>query len=135
MRLKLASLLLVLLLIGCNASKNEDSLNGTWVPVKEEMGGIKFPASSFSQQVLTVTDNQYTMTAESIDKGEFSFNGNQIDIIGTEGPNKDRNFKAIYKIEGDLLTICYNLKGDSYPEVFSTQGESMYFMATFERVN
>jgi len=33
------------------------------------------------------------------------------------------------------LTICYNLKGDSYPDEFETKGKPLFFMSVFRREN
>jgi len=37
------------------------------------------------------------------------------------------------KHENEQLTICYNLKGDNYPETFETKGKSMYFLSVFKK--
>ena len=56
-----------------------------------------------------------------------------MDIYGKEGVNSGKHFTAIYKFEEGLLTICYNLSGDRYPEAFETKGKPMYFLSVFKR--
>lgn len=133
MRLFLA-LSAFVILSSCSTGKG-NHLNGTWIPVEQEIGGTSLPMASFASQKLEIKNNEYTMTAESVDKGTSTVSGNKMDINGVEGPNAGKTFKAIYKMENDRLIICYNLAGDRYPERFSTAGEPMFFMATFKRAD
>lgn len=108
-------------------------LNGTWVPQAQEFSGTQLPASSFESQKLIINDSNYTVIAESVDKGTLRYSGNRIDILSKEGVNAGKHFTAIYKLENGELTICYNLKGDSYPENFDTKGKPMYFLSVFKK--
>lgn len=110
-----------------------NKLNGTWLPVKEEFGGKTVPPSTFEGQTLVISDSTYTFTAESVDKGVVKYGDGKMDIYGKEGVNTGKHFAAIYKFENDLLTICYNLKGDSYPGEFDTQGKPLYFLCVFKK--
>ena len=134
-----AILLIIIFSISCSTTPKTDqgsstSLNGTWVPVKEEMGGTPLPGIIFGNQKLTLADSNYTMEAESVDKGVARYNGNKIDIYGKDGVNAGKHFTAIYKLENGELTICYNLTGDAYPETFATTGKPMYFLSTFKKI-
>ena len=108
-------------------------LNGTWVPVKQELGGKEFPSAVYASQKMILEDTLYTVIAESADKGVARYDGNKIDIYGKEGPNAGKHFTAIYKLENEQLTICYNLAGDTYPEDFSTAGKPLFFLSVFKR--
>ena len=108
-------------------------LNGSWVPVKQEIGGKELPAAVFQNQKLIITDTNYTVVAESIDKGTVKYRDTKMDIYGREGVNAGKHFTAIYKLENDQLTVCYNLKGDSYPELFDTKGKPLYFLSVFKK--
>lgn len=128
---------MALLCIGCHGIKHgtakSGKVNGTWVPVKEEIGGTALPAAALNGQKLTINDTAYTMVAESTDKGVIRYNGNKMDIYGREGVNNGKHFTAIYKYADDGLTICYNLAGDSYPEAFDTKGKPMFFLCVFKK--
>jgi uncharacterized protein (TIGR03067 family) len=115
------------------AQTKPDSLISTWIPISEVMGGQALPAASFEKQKLIITDSTYTVVAESVDKGIVKYNGNKIDIYGKQGANAGKHFTAIYKLENGQLTICYNLKGDSYPETFDTSGKPLFFLSVFKR--
>jgi uncharacterized protein (TIGR03067 family) len=126
---------LLLFSLGCVNPKNDQlsKLNGNWVPIRQEIGGTALPTTSFQGQKLVISDSNYTFTAESVDKGVIRCSGEKMDIYGKEGVNSGKHFTAIYKLENDQLTICYNLSGDSYPEAFDTKGKPKYFMCVFKK--
>src|SRR5205809_7912969 len=112
-----------LLVFGWTATKKAvtqtNNLNGTWIPVKQETAGKELPKAVYEKQKLAISDSNYTFTAESVDKGIVRYGkGDKMDIYGKEGVNTGKHFAAIYKLENEQLTICYNLAGDSYPEAF-----------------
>jgi uncharacterized protein (TIGR03067 family) len=125
------------LAVGCAGTKNpavkSNKLNGTWVPVKEEIGGVLLPIAAFEKQKLMIGDSTYTMIAESVDKGVLLRRDNKMDIYGKDGVNAGKHFTAIYRFENEQLTICYNLKGDSYPDTFDTKGKPMFFLSVFKK--
>ena len=107
--------------------------NGTWIPIKQELGGRLLPNSAFENQKLIINDTLYTVIAESVDKGIVKFKDNKMDIFGKDGVNADKHFTAIVKCDNELLTICYNLSGDSYPEAFETISKPTLFLSVFRR--
>ena len=134
---QLTILLFICLSIGCATTKKtnakSDLLNGSWVPVKEEMNGTLLPKSAFETQKLMINDSTYTFIAESIDKGVIKYRDDKMAIYGKEGVNAGRHFTAIYKLENGQLTVCYNLTGNNYPETFETKGKPMYFLSVFKK--
>ena len=116
-----------------NTTMQSNRLNGTWVPVEQEMGGAPLPKASMANQKLVLSDSTYTFTAESIDKGVVKYNDDKIDIYGKEGPNAGKHITAIYKMENGQLTICYNLAGDAYPAAFETKSKAMLFLCVFKK--
>ena len=107
--------------------------DGTWVPVSEEINGIALPKAAFEKQKLVLRDSTYSFTAESTDKGVVQYSGDKMDIYGKEGVNTGKHITAIYKYENELLTICYNLAGDSYPTGFETKSKPTLFLAVFKK--
>ncbi len=128
---------LLILGLGCtstkNAATNSGQLNGTWVPIKEEIGKVSLPPGAFQRQQLIINDSLYTFSAESVDKGVVKYNGNKMDIYGKYGVNAGKHFTAIYKYGNEQLTVCYNLLGDSYPEAFETRGRPTIFLCLFKK--
>lgn len=112
---------------------NLGKLNGTWLPIKQEMGGKPFPKAIYENQQLIIDDSAYTVIAESVDKGVVTYKDNKMDIYGKEGVNAGKHFTAIYKYANEELTVCYNLAGDSYPEAFETKGKPLFFLSVFKK--
>src|ERR1700749_575288 len=71
------------------------ALNGSWVPVKEEIAGNALPSASFKTQKLVMLDSNYTFTAESVDKGVAKYADGKMDIYGKEGVNAGKHFMCI----------------------------------------
>jgi len=133
----LVFLLLPVFFISCNSSKKTqavaEDLNGEWIPVQQELGGNKLPHAYYEHQKLTLQDNKYTLVAESVDKGEVKYSNGKMDIYGKEGVNAGKHFPAIYKYENGMLTVCYNLAGNSYPIAFETRPNTLLFLSVFKR--
>ena len=116
-----------------------NKLDGTWIPVKQELGGTPVPATAFATQKLIISDTTYTFTAESVDKGVLNYDNYKMDIHGKEGVNAGKHFTAIYKFipgsskKAAQLTICYNLSGHGYPETFDTKGNLTLFLSVFKK--
>jgi uncharacterized protein (TIGR03067 family) len=124
---------MALLCVACSNTKIENKLNGTWKPIAQEMGGTPFPQEVLDKQQLIISDSNYTVIAESVDKGVVKVNGDKLDVYGKEGVNAGKHFTALYKFEKDQLTVCYNLAGDKYPESFDTKDKPMYFLSVFKK--
>ena len=127
----------ICLTFGCATTKktslNSSILNGSWTPTKQEIGGKDLPAVVFQKHKLTINDSIYTFSAESVDKGTLIYKNGQMDIYGKEGVNTGKHFTAIYKLDNENLTICYNLKGDSYPSDFETKSKPTLFLSVFKK--
>ena len=128
---------LLILGVSCTSTKiatmKSNKLNGTWVPIKQEMGGTLLPKTGFGNQKLIISDSTYTFIAESIDKGILKYRDDKMDIYGKDGVNAGKHFTAIYKYENEELSICYNLVGDRYPDSYETRGKPMYFLSVFKK--
>ncbi|MBI3512249.1 MAG: hypothetical protein HY064_16435 [Bacteroidetes bacterium] len=125
--------LLIIFALSCNSSKQSYTLNGTWIPTKQEMGGAELPHSTFKIEVLVLTDSNYVFTAESVDKGIVKYTDNKMDVYGKDGVNSGKHFAAIYKVENNVLTVCYNLAGDKYPDAYETKSNPMYFLSVYKK--
>jgi len=113
--------------------QNAINLNGKWIPIRQEMGGKVLPMGNFKNQSLIIKDSTYTFSAESIDKGVVTYNDGKMDIFGKEGVNSGKHFRAIYKINNELLTVCYNLAGNWYPEEYDTSKSPVLFISIFRK--
>lgn len=116
-----------------SANLQTPELNGTWIPVKQEMGGKPFPLAVYEKMKMIIQDSTYTVIAESVDKGIARRKEDKMDIYGKDGVNAGKHFTALYKLENGQLVICYNLAGTEYPASFSTEGKPLYFMSVFKK--
>ena len=57
----------------------------------------------------------------------------EMDIKGTDGPNKGKTIKTIYKLDGNTLVICYELGDGARPTKFETTASSKQLLATYKR--
>ena len=56
-----------------------------------------------------------------------------LDLVGREGPNAGRHFRAIVEIDGDLLTVCYDLDGGERPSSTEPQDDLLLLTITYAR--
>ena len=56
-----------------------------------------------------------------------------MDIKGTDGPNKGKTIKTIYKLDGDTLTVCYELGDGDRPTKFETKADTKQLLANYKR--
>lgn len=125
------------LFAGAADPKDADSLEGTWVPSAAELGGKMFPDDLRKSMKLVVKDSNYTVTVEKgVDKGTVKLNTKakpkEMDIAGTDGPNKGKTFLAIYERDGDTLRICYDLGGKARPTEFKSAEGTQTFLVTYK---
>src|SRR5262245_23654020 len=119
-------------------AKDEDAIQGFWLPAEAELGGNKYPDEIRKSMKLEVKDGKYTVTVgKAPDKGTVKLDPaakpKSMDVTGTEGPNKGRTIPAIYELDGDTLTVCYDLSGKSRPTEFKTTTGTKLFLVTYKR--
>lgn len=119
-------------------AKTKDPLQGTWLPVKAEIGGKPFPEEVRKTIKLVIEGDKYTVTVgKQTDRGTVKRNPTakpkEIDITGTDGPNKGKTILAIYEHEGNTLKVCYDLSGKNRPTEFKSTEGTQQFLVTYER--
>ncbi|MFO0842649.1 MAG: TIGR03067 domain-containing protein [Gemmataceae bacterium] len=119
-------------------AKDGDGIQGTWLPSKAELGGKAFPDEVRKSIKLVVKDDKYTVTVgEQADRGTVKLNPKakpkELDVTGTEGPNKGKTILAIYERDGDTLRVCYDLSGKGRPTEFKTKEGAPLFLVTYKR--
>jgi uncharacterized protein (TIGR03067 family) len=119
-------------------AKGDDTLEGTWLPSAAELAGKLFPDEVRKTMKLVVKDDKYTVTVgKAVDKGTLKLNPKakpkEMDIIGTDGPNKGKTILAIYERDGDTLRICYDLSGKGRPKELKTKEGTQLFLVTYKR--
>ena len=112
-----------------------DRVQGSWAPEHAELGGQELPLAAFQGALLTLRGGQYDFVT---DKGRYEvlLDGDHyaMDVVGTEGPNQGRTIAAIFKLEGDRLTVCYELGSGPRPLQFDSPKGTRHFLISYRRV-
>jgi len=145
MRVFVAPAVLVLSLAVAVAQEKKDdaaaadlkAMVGKWKLEKAELGG-KDAMALLKDLKFEITDpGKYVAELGEKDEGTFTVDPSkspkEMDIKGTGGPNKGKTIPAIYKIDGDTLTIAYELGGGKRPEKFETKPDTKQYLAVYKR--
>jgi uncharacterized protein (TIGR03067 family) len=114
-------------------------LQGSWVPVKAELGAQPMPGEVLKKITLTLTNQNYevTITGEQPDSGTWSIDTSSkpkgMTIVGTKGPNAGKTFPCIYDIKGNTFRVCYDLSGTKQPTEFKTATGTKLYLVTYDR--
>jgi uncharacterized protein (TIGR03067 family) len=120
------------------AEKDLKALVGKYKIEKAELGG-KDTLALFKELRFEIPESgKYKLElGGQKDEGTFSVDPSkkpaEMDIKGVEGPNKGKTIKAIYKLDGDTVSICYGLGGGDRPTKFETKDGTMQFLAVYKR--
>lgn len=109
-------------------------IEGTWVIEEAELAGQKLDGLKGIK--ITMDAGKYRFAN---DQGEYKLvpaeKFKAVDIFGKGGPNQGKTYLTIYQLEGDSLTICYDLTGKARPTEFKTVAGSQLFLVTYRREN
>jgi uncharacterized protein (TIGR03067 family) len=124
--------------LAADDSADIKALQGTWLPVKAELGGKPMSADLLKTIQLKLDKNQYVATVSGEpDKGTWSVNSTtkpkSMTVVGVEGPNVGKTFPSIYEIKGDTLRICYDLSGTKRPTEFKSIAGTKLYLVTYNR--
>jgi uncharacterized protein (TIGR03067 family) len=124
--------------LGDDAKDDAKLINGAWVPSVAELGGKEFPDEVRNSMKLVMDEGKYTVTVgKNPDRGTVKLDPlkkpKEMDITGTEGPNKGKTIPAIYELTDDTLRICYDLSGKARPTEFKTAKDTKLFLVTYKR--
>ncbi|HTA64642.1 MAG TPA: TIGR03067 domain-containing protein [Xanthomonadaceae bacterium] len=109
-------------------------LVGQWTPENAELAGKDFPVANFAGASLQMTETTYAFAG---DRGTYAVVSlappARMDIQGVEGPNAGRLIPAIYQINGDDLTVCYQLGPGVRPKDFTSPEGSQILLVHYRR--
>ena len=114
------------------------SVQGSWTPVKAELGGQPMEEAILKTISLKLGDGTYEVyVGDKPDKGTFKVDAsakpNSMDVTGTEGPNKGKTIPAIYELKDETLRICYDLSGVKRPTEFKSIAGTKLYLVTYNR--
>ncbi len=110
------------------------ALAGRWLPLSAELGGNDLPVASFGGATLLLTVDTYEF---GNDRGSYEIVGVDrpaaMDIHGRDGPNAGKTIPAIFALDGDQLTVCYQLGGDGRPAGLFSQTGTQVLLVHYSR--
>jgi len=115
-------------------------LEGAWVPVAANVSGKELLVAELRVKYLVLDGHDYNIIDRGnqiVDRGEYLVNDSTkpwtIDIVGRDGPNAGRSLLAIFELQDNRLTVCYNLDGHNRPANMQAEDGQMLLSITYER--
>jgi uncharacterized protein (TIGR03067 family) len=113
---KLLPAVCVVLLLGADKADDAKKLKGKWVIKSVERGGktADLATEEHAPKSITFKDGKVTVEMKEGEphKGDFKVGKEDklgtLDLIPDDPARKDNGVKALYKVDGDTLTICVN---------------------------
>jgi uncharacterized protein (TIGR03067 family) len=125
--------------LAADDSADVKAIQGSWIPVKAELGAQPLLGDVLKKITLTLTNHDYvvTITGEQSDSGTWTIDTSAkpkaMTIVGTKGPNTGKTFPCIYELKGDNFRICYDLSGAKRPTEFKTATGTKLYLVTYNR--
>jgi len=121
-----------------DSSDDAKAIQENWKPVKAELAGAPMAADVLKSISLKLHDGKYEVfVGDKPDRGTYTLDTaskpKSMTITGTEGPNHDKTFPAIYELKGDTLRICYDLSGAQRPTEFKSIAGTKLYLVTYNR--
>jgi uncharacterized protein (TIGR03067 family) len=116
-------------------------LDGAWVPVAASVAGSELSVAELRVRYLLLEAGSYRIIDRSnkvVDSGDYRLDAAHtvaaLDIIGHTGFNAGRTLRAIYRLAGDELTVCYDLEGGARPASLVGHSEQLLLTIAYTRV-
>ena len=113
---------------------------GNWKLEKAELGGKDLTEHLKAMKFEIRDGGKYTVqVAEEKDDGAFTIDPTkklkEMDVKPTGGPHKGKTVKAVYKLDGDTLVMCYDFDADkgNRPEKFESKEGTTLLLITYKR--
>lgn len=132
--------LAISLLLGADAIKGEESLQGTWSLCAGEADGKTLSEEQLQDGKLVIQGDRYSVTlgdsepVTGVQKLAQTEGTMTIDITDVDGPRKGQTCLGIYELKGDEFRVAFAQPGKARPSNFSTKPDSGCWVHTWKRV-
>ena len=110
------------------------------MPVAANVAGKSLVVNELRVKYLVLNSGGYSIvdrTNRIVDSGEYLVDSGAspqtMDIVGREGPNAGRTMLAIYELDADHLTVCYDLDGKERPSDMQPRDDQLLLSITYAR--
>lgn len=124
------------------AKKDLKFFEGSWTLAALEVNGKDVPAQNLEGTVLTIKGSDYKVALKNktviacVIKLNPTKSPKEIDMTFTDGPNKDKVHKGIYRFDGAKFQLARGLNPEqARPNQFATWPDTNYFVATWKRLD
>jgi uncharacterized protein (TIGR03067 family) len=118
-----------------------DSLEGTWALVSVEINAQPLSMEKLQNARLVVHGPKYSVALGDVHLEmthvlKKEGNPKQMDLTIAEGADKGKTFPAIYKLDGNTLTVCRNIApAKERPTAFATKADTGLMLVVWKRQN
>lgn len=115
-------------------------LDGTWVPIAADVSGQALVVRELRVARFVLESGGYEIIDRSdhvVDRGDIRVDRSvfppAMDIVGLSGPYAGRTMHAIFELNGDRLTVCYDLDGSERPRDMHPHDDQLLLSITYAR--
>lgn len=145
-RISILSCALLIAMSGLTSVRGDDKgekdlkqFQGTWQVESKEIGGMKVPVEALTGWTVKYDGDKAVVLLKGkvfragTIKLDPSKTPKTIDFTITEGDTKGRVMLGVYKIDGDILKVCFDYEGKKRPTEFNTTPETLTFLEIQKR--
>lgn len=110
------------------------------MPVAADVAGKPLFVGELRVRYLVLDGGAYSIidrTNHVVDRGSYLVNEAArpatLDIVGRQGPGAGRTLRAIFQLDEDSLTVCYDLDGAERPANMHPRADQLLLSITYTR--
>jgi len=111
-----------------------EKIQGTWKPEKLEFGGEPAPKEVMDKLVLTIKGNQIVGSDDANDPATLELDPSKTPGHVTLTEKNGKKQLGIYKLDGDVLTLCFAEGGVERPAEFKSPKETKIALIVLKRM-
>ena len=115
-------------------------LEGAWVPIEASVAGNPLPVDDLRVRYFVLEAGGFRIIDRSnrvVDDGRYLIDPSPapptMDIVGQSGLSAGRIMHAIYELQGDELTVCYDLESGERPSDMRVRQDQLLLRITYTR--
>lgn len=110
------------------------SLDGWWITRAASLGGVRLPGEALPGLAMLLFNHTLYLGSDvgALDI-DHSATPKTIDVLIIRGPNRWRFIPGIFRHQGNVLRICFDLSGSTRPADFLAPFGSRRLLVTYER--